>query len=173
MLVPGLFLLFFSAFSTGIHASSQIIADALANEQNSQIFYLANILDEYVGHLFTITLTILMFMVAFLEINRKPQKLSKIDGCILLTIGLLNGFLWGFSGVEAGSMYLLMIPTASVSLIFMFILVKKNKLRLRDYPFAAYSVIASVVMLLFAIWWVANYGLLIQPSDFGLELMSV
>ncbi|MBT3249828.1 MAG: hypothetical protein HN846_00100 [Candidatus Pacebacteria bacterium] len=170
-IIPGLFLVFVSAFSTGVHAVAQIFEDFLASNPDTHIYRMAFFFDEYIGHLFVVTLTIVLMFVAFMELNRKRQQLSKLDDYLVITTGVLNGAMWGLMGVEGGSIYLLIIPTMFIALWSLRKTLIKHSLKLNDYPFTKYSVIATSVMLICVIWWVASRGWFVQPSDLGYELM--
>ncbi len=172
LIIPGSLLLFLSAFSVGIHAISQIIEDYLINDPNTKLYLLVLFFDEFVGHLFLITLTVTFFLMALLELNKKQKTLSRLDNTLIIIIGLLNGLVQGLSGVEGGSMYLAVIPVTIVLFIYLLCFVRKNNLNINKYPFSKHFLIATGAMLIFSLYWIFGNGWLSQPSDFGFELFN-
>ncbi len=83
LLIPGLLLVFTSAFSVGIHAVAQIAEEFLGAAQDTNFYRVMFFFDEYIGHLFFVTLTIAVFLVMLLEINRKTTTLSRVDNAII------------------------------------------------------------------------------------------
>lgn len=172
-LIPaGIFLLFISAFSVGAHAISQIIEDYLINSSDTTLFSLIFFFDEYIGHIFIFSLTILSFFLVLLELNRKSHQLSISEKTIVIAIGILNGLFWGISGTEGGSTYVFTIPLAVTLLFYLYKLTVKHKLKITTYPFSFHFLVSSVIMTTFTIYWIIGNGWFSQPSDYGIELFN-
>lgn len=172
LLVPGIFLIFFSGFSAGIHSFSQVVEDILKDSKNTFLYALSYFFDEYIGHLLLIFLPIIGFFLILLECNRKKKKLSRLDNSLLFILGVVNGFLWGITGVEGGSMYIVVIPLVLGFIIYLRRPIKKHYLNINELPYTKYFLIASAAMIVTTIIWVLKNGFFTQPDDLNLELFN-
>jgi len=172
LLVPGIFLIFFSGFSAGVHSFSQIVEDVLKGSKNTFLYSLSYFFDEYIGHLLLIFLPIIGFFLILLECNKEKKKLSRLDNSLLFILGLVNGAFWGIIGVEGGSMYIVVIPLVLGLITYLRRLIKKHRLNINELPYTKYFLIASVVMIITTMVWVFKNGFFTQPDDLGIELFN-
>lgn len=172
LLIPGMFLIFISAFSAGIHAIAQIAEEFLANAVNTNFYRTMFFFDEYIGHLFFITLTVAVFLVIQLELNRKPKKITKADKIIIWTIGSANGLFWGIGGIEGGSMYLPTIPIAVFLVWRLLKTLKENNLKIDNYALTKYYLISTATMIAVSIFWILFFGWFSQPAAAGFHLFT-
>lgn len=172
LLVPGIFLIFFSGFSAGIHSFSQVVEDILKDSKNTFLYALSYFFDEYIGHLLLIFLPIIGFFLILLECNRKKKKLSRLDNSLLFILGLVNGVFWGIIGVEGGGMYIVIIPLVLSFVIFLRKTVKRHRLNIDELPYTKYFLVSSAAMIVTTIIWIFRNGFFTQPGDLGIELFN-
>lgn len=172
LFVPGIFLIFFSGFSAGIHSFSQVIEDILKDSKNTFLYALSYFFDEYIGHLLLIFLPIIGFFLILLECNRKKKKLSRLDNSLLFILGLVNGVFWGIIGVEGGSMYIVIIPLVLGFVFYLRKTIKRHRLNIDELPYTKYFLVSSAAMIVTTIIWIFRNGFFTQPDDLGIELFN-
>lgn len=173
LLIPAVMLIYISALSIGIHAASSIVEDYLVNSPNTMLFSIVMFMDETVGHIFLVLFPIFLLIFCFLELNRKKSKLNKYEKIIIYVLSIINGFLWGIAGVEGGSMYVAAVPITIGACLYLASFIKKQDIKIINYPFTLYFLLSSVVMVIATLFWVFKFGFFTQPGFLGVELLSL
>ena len=161
-----------SAFSLGVHAAAQIIVDYFGRSAlaDSDLKLLLFGLDEVFGHIFFVFMPILFWLLMTLEHSREKIQLTAFNNTLLKIIAIIAGLFWTISGLEGGSMYLLVIP---LSLFIAWQTSRKFGWReMTKYPLSRHYLISLMVMTLTTLTWVAVFRWFDQPKAAGLHLFD-
>lgn len=165
-------LVFVVAFSLGVHTTAQIIEDYFGHEGliDPSLKLLLFGLDELFGHVFLIFMPILFWVLMKLESNREYIKLTFRNKKLLDLMAVMAGLFWAISGLEGGSMYLLVIP---LSILVLWDMAKQQgQKELMNCVLSRYYFISLVVMIVTTGVWVFYFGWFNQPEAAGLQLFN-
>jgi len=164
LFVPAMFSMFITGLSLGLHAVAESVEDVIENYNLPALYGYVYFINEFLGHFFFVSATILAYCLVIMEMNRKPTHLSLLDNILLVTIGFLGGLILGMGFIEGGSFYLLIVPLTLYLGIVLINQSRKHPIAIKNLPFTKCFFIAQGSMIAFSVYHAIFYGLFTQMT---------